>query len=212
MKDQIIASDISALITFMSSEMNERKDVLAALDSITGDGDMGVTVVLCFRAMKKAINRTDGMNISEILALLSEAVGENAPSTFGTLVAAMLIGMSDELIGSSSVGASEYAAALNAAAGKVMLRGRAKLGDKTLLDALIPAAKAVELEAKAGKTLGECAARAVSEAVAGAAQAQEMKAATGRAGYMGERAKGSKDPGAEAIAMMLASFCEFVQE
>lgn len=210
MKTQLTSYDIASLVLYMNTEMKEKCVVLAELDSLTGDGDMGITITLCFRAMTRALKYTDGMTISEMFDFFSEEVGENAPSTFGTLVAAMLNGMAEALVETVAIGAAEYAISLCAASESVMKRGGAKLGEKTLLDALIPAAQAAELAVKEGKSLGECAAEAAAEAFAGAERTIEMKAVTGRAGYMGQRTVGYKDPGAEAIAMMLAVVEQFV--
>lgn len=211
MKRQLTAQDIPALTEYMAGKMTAQKNALAKLDSLTGDGDMGVTVVLAFKAMTRACKRTGGMGIGEIFALFSEEVGENAPSTFGTFIAAMLLGMSEALMDVSLVRAEELARALEAAGEKVMARGGAKPGDKTLLDALVPAAQAARKCADAGEELSEASRKAAQAAAAGAAATEEMKAVTGRAGYMGERTVGSRDPGAEAISLLLQYFDEFVQ-
>ncbi len=211
MKKQLTAQEIPALVTFMSEKMTAQKNTLAKLDSLTGYGDMGVTVVLCFRAMTRALGRTEGMAFGRILQMFSEEVGENAPSTFGTFVATMLAGMSDALGGVTLFKAENLARALEAAGEKVMARGGAKKGDKTLLDALIPAAEAARKCADAGKDLLETAESAAKAAAEGAIATEQMKAVTGRAGYMGERTVGSKDPGAEAIALLLDSFTSFLK-
>ena len=79
MKKQLTAQDIPALTEYMAGKMTAQKNALAKLDSLTGDGDMGVTVVLAFKAMTRACKRTGGMGIGEVFALFSEEVGENAP-------------------------------------------------------------------------------------------------------------------------------------
>ena len=119
--------------------------------------------------------------------------------------------MSEALTDVSLVRAEELAQALEAAGEKVMARGGAKPGDKTLLDALVPAAQAARKCADAGEELSEASRKAAQAAAAGAAATEEMKAVTGRAGYMGERTVGSRDPGAEAISLLLGYFDEFVQ-
>ena len=91
-----------------------------------------------------------------------------------------------------------------------MRRGGAKRGDKTLLDALIPAAEAAGNGAADGKNLRETALLAAKAAEAGAAETEKMMAVTGRAGYMGERTVGSRDPGAEVIALTLRAVSDYL--
>ena len=211
MKERIVPGDMQELIRHMSVSMEEQREALAELDSLTGDGDMGVTIALIFRsAVKYARTMDEDIAFREFFRELSETVGENAPSTFGTFVATMLESISEHCGDMAGIGAEEYGALLNWAAEGVMLRGGAKPGDKTLLDALVPAAEAAKAAGR--ESLCEAAAAAAQAAEAGAESTAAMKALRGRAGYMGERTIGSKDPGAQAIAKMLISFSEYVKE
>lgn len=200
------------LIQFLAQEMDAVQDELAHLDSLTGDGDLGVTITLIFRAMKRTAPSLTEASGSEIFTALGEQVGEMAPSTFGTLVATMLKSIGSIIGTETAFDAPLFAKALSTAAAAVMERGKAKPGDKTLLDALCPAAEAAEA---AGTTENDLMAAAKAAAVAareGAEKTISMKAATGRAGYMGERTVGQKDPGAEAISKMLDAFCMYLSQ
>ena len=213
MKSQLAVDDISRLVGHISAGMREKSEELARLDSLTGDGDMGVTITLCMRAMAKTASKLDGCGMAEALELMGEQVGETAPSTFGTLFATMLKSMGRELkiAEADIIDSVTFARILNAAARGVMERGNAKPGEKTMLDALIPAARSAQLTADNGDCLASCAEKAAEAARTGAESTIGMKAVTGRAGYMGERSIGSKDPGAEAIAAMLAAFRSFFE-
>lgn len=207
MKTVLTMSDMPKLISFMSEIMNERRQTLAALDSLTGDGDIGVTIALIFKSSQRFANTVDeDMEFSGFFGELSETVGENAPSTFGTFVATMLQSISCICGNIKEIDAATFASMLRTAAEGVMKRGGAKLGDKTLLDALIPASEA----ASKASTLPEAAALAAMEADKGAENTVALKATVGRAGYMGERSIGNKDPGAVAIAYMLTAINEFI--
>lgn len=210
MKRKLVIGDMQELIGHMSSYMDTRREELARLDSLTGDGDMGVTIALIFRSSVRYVRSMDeDLSFSQFFDEISEVVGENAPSTFGTFVATMLKSISSHCGDMSEIGASEYGDILSWAAEGVMKRGGAGPGDKTLLDALIPAGEAAKA---AGEGDLYAAARAAAQAAAeGAEKTCEMKATTGRAGYMGERTVGSKDPGAAAVAEMLASFLTYVE-
>ncbi len=210
MIDQLKISDFQPLVMKMSGEMREKQEELANLDSQIGDGDIGVTIILCFRAMENVIKGFTGQSIAELLKAFSAQVGDTAPSTFGTLVSTMLSGMSTELAGVEVIDSDIFARALMAASEAVMARGGAKPGDKTLLDALVPAAEAAKKSALAGDSLPICAEKAAAEAIAGSEHCAALEARIGRAGYLGHRTAGIKDPGAEAIAMMLTSFKDFI--
>lgn len=208
MKSMIHTRDLPELIAHMSGDMDAKRAELAELDSYTGDGDMGVTIALIFRSAARYAKSMDcTRSLGAVLGELSEVVGENAPSTFGTFTATMLQSISDYCGERMEIDAAAYAELLDAAASGVMKRGGAKLGDKTLLDALIPAG----IAARAAKSSGlpTAAKSAALAAMNGAEKTASLKATKGRAGYMGERSIGSRDPGAQAIAEILASFASY---
>lgn len=199
------------VVNFLAKKMDAEREELAYLDSLTGDGDMGVTIALIFRAMKKTAPRTEGLSGSEIFAELGEQIGEVAPSTFGTLVATMLRSVGEIVGDTQEMDAVMFAKALAAAATGVMEKGGAKPGDKTLLDALCPASASAAVVAATGGSLQDAAKIAAASAHEGAESTVNMKANTGRAGYMGERTIGKKDSGAEAIARMLDAFSAYLE-
>ena len=209
MVEALKTSDLPALIAFMNTWMDKKRAALAELDSLTGDGDMGVTIALIFRSAVRCIKYIDeDASFAEIFANLAETIGENAPSTFGTLMSTMLQSMADNADGVDAIDAEEFSRLLHCGADGVSRRGGAKEGDKTLLDAQLPAARA----AAAGMSFSAAAAAAAAAAQTGADLTVNMKAVTGRAGYMGDRTVGSRDPGAQAIADILASIDAWANE
>ena len=209
MVEALKTGDLPALIAFMNTWMDKKRAALAELDSLTGDGDMGVTIALIFRSAVRCIKYIDeDASFAEIFADLAETIGENAPSTFGTLVSTMLQSMADNADGVDAIDAEKFSMLLHCGADGVSRRGGAKEGDKTLLDAQLPAARA----AAAGMSFSAAAAAAAAAAQTGADLTVNMKAVTGRAGYMGDRTVGSRDPGAQAIADILASIDAWANE
>ncbi len=198
------------IIQFVSDRMNAKRLYLAELDALTGDGDMGVTIALIFRACLKVVSSVkETVSISEIFEQLSEQIGDTAPSTFGTLVSTMLEKMSETTTNALSIDGELFAKCLKDAADAVSARGGAKLGDKTLLDALYPAAFAAHTGAGKKDAFIKIISAAAEASRDGSEKTAEMKAVTGRAGYMGDRTIGNKDPGAEAIALILESLAVF---
>ena len=217
MKEQLTIMDMPALIDSAAEYMEPRRSVLAELDSQTGDGDMGVTIALIFRAAKECAGAvTESLSLDAFFRNLYETIGETAPSTFGTFIATMFRTIARNGKELAAIDAQTYPQLLQWAAEGVMKRGKGKRGDKTLLDALIPAAEAAaDLLARRASDvppkLGDVSRAAREAAESGANEAAGMVAKIGRAGYMGERTIGMKDPGAEAIAMLLAAIDDFIQ-
>lgn len=212
MKTVITIHDVPEVIGYLQKTMADKTSSLAELDSLIGDGDMGVTVSLVFRACVRYTKSVDmDISFAQLFNDLSEVIGENAPSTFGTFIATMCKSIADHCGDMQKIDAVSYGKMLNWAAEGVMQRGGAKLGDKTLLDALIPAGEAAATAAGVnGDSLAETARIAGEQAAVGAENTVNLKATIGRAGYMGERTVGSKDPGAEAIAQILMAFSDYI--
>ena len=211
MKTTITIHDVPEVIGYLQKAMADKTPALAELDSLIGDGDMGVTISLVFRSCVRYTKSMDtDISFAQLFTDLSAVIGENAPSTFGTFIATMCKSISASCGEIQEIDAVFYGNMLNWAAKGVMTRGGAKLGDKTLLDALIPAATAAKLAASDGNSLADTAKIAAQSALAGAENTVNLKATTGRAGYMGDRTIGNKDPGAEAIAQILMAFAEYM--
>ncbi len=205
MKEILSNEDLTRVILSLAEDMIARKDQLTELDAAIGDGDLGVTMVLGFSAIKDTLANAEGLNLQEILRKTGLAFADKAASTFGTLTATMFIKASDALKGKGVIGAAEFAAMLTAGAEGVEKRGKAKEGDKTVLDALLPAALAAKDAAGNGKPLSVCLERAREAAQRGAENTVRMRSSAGRASHFGDRTIGVKDAGAAAFAFMLES-------
>jgi dihydroxyacetone kinase-like protein len=140
------------------------------------------------------------------------AFNRKAASTFGALYATMMMRMAKVAKGLDEIGIVELAEMLEAATQGVRDRGKAHLGDKTMLDALVPAAAALTTASTAGASLVEGLRLAAMAAEQGMRETIDMKAKIGRASWFSERTVGIQDPGATAVAMMIRSLSAFVQE
>jgi dihydroxyacetone kinase-like protein len=115
-------------------------------------------------------------------------------------------------IGCAAVREAEIAAMCRAAAQGVKERGKSDVGQKTLLDALVPAAEALETAATEGASIPEGLRRAAAAAEAGAAATETMKSQVGRASWFTDRTAGVRDPGAQAIALAFASLAKHARK
>jgi phosphoenolpyruvate---glycerone phosphotransferase subunit DhaL len=212
MKTTLAKEDLAALIIHVSDEMMASKDKLAELDAIIGDGDLGVTVTLGFTAVKKSIQAGGYTDMQTLLSGCGMAFADNAASTFGALMSTMFTRAGRTIKGKDQIGPVEVAAMLQAAVEGVEQRGKAHLGDKTMLDALIPAREALNKAAADGKKLPECMDAALEAARNGAEETKKLRSKAGRSEWMGDRTIGVKDAGAAAMVFLLEAVASYVKK
>ena len=210
MKNQLSTEDIRQMMLQLSDHMISAETMLTNLDSAIGDGDLGMTMVIGFTEIKQRILGESFGSISELLLSCADAFSQKAASTFATLLISMMKAAGKEAEALTFVDTPKVAQLFDAAVASVQKRGKAQLGDKTLLDALIPAADSLRCSSESGLLLPEAALRAQEAASAGAEKTINMKARTGRSGYLGDRTIGQKDPGAAAIVLILQSFTSYI--
>lgn len=184
-------------------------DYLTDLDRQIGDADHGANMlrgVEAIGALDPAQFAEGGSYLKKAGMTLVSTVGGASGPLYGTL----LMKMGAELAADSAdeLDAANFAAALAAGVAGVQARGRAEEGDKTMLDAWLPAVAAAREAADAGKSLAETATAAHSAGQAGAEATVPLIAHKGRASYLGERSAGVKDPGAASTELMLRAAVE----
>lgn len=196
---------LAAAIRALGAEVALRRTELSHLDQEIGDGDHGENLARGFSAvltkLRAGAPETPAKVLSLVATTLISTVGGASGPLFGTafLRASTVLGSATELDGTL------VAAALVAARDGVVARGKAEIGDKTMVDALGPAADAATEAAQAGAEVPEVLAAAAAAAATGAAATTPLQARKGRASYLGERSIGHVDPGAQSTAYLLAS-------
>ena len=211
MKQCLRSQDLLAALAKMADDLPGEAERLRELDAAIGDGDLGVTITIGFEAVAKGLTELQDADISTILLKSGMTFNRHAASTFGALLATMMMAAAKAVKGIDELGTREAAAMLTAAVEGVKKRGKAAAGDKTLLDALIPAAEALSAAAEEDSPLADALQQAASAAEQGVASTVEMKSRIGRASWFADRTVGVADPGATAISLMLNSFSDFVQ-
>jgi len=187
------------------SDMTAARDELCELDAAAGDGDLGVTIATGFQAGEAYLAGSDEADPGTALVAVGGEFARKAPSTIGALLATAFMRGGKAIQGSDPIDAAAVAALLDAAATGVAERGRASAGERTVLDAMRPAADAALAAAGEGATGLEALRRAAAAGRAGAEATAEMEPRHGRAGWIPDRARGKPDAGAAAWAMFLAS-------
>ena len=173
------------------------------LDAVVGDGDFGYSMARGFEQVLAGFDAFDRSDIGTFLKKVAVTITGRIGGTSGPIWGTAFLRAGAVAAGKMALEPADVVAMLRAAVEGIMQRGQAELGDKTLLDALVPATDALERELDAGN--GSTAAiQAASAAAREAAEAtKDMVARRGRAAYTGERSRGSVDAGATAVAVML---------
>ena len=147
-------------------------------------------------------------DVGNYLAKAGMAANKAAPSTLGTLLATALMRAGKEVKGQTDLSAQDLVKMFKAADDGIQQRGKAKLGDKTIVDAFHPASLAFSDAVAEGVSLKEAGARALRAAEGGRDQVTPLRSQIGRASWVGERTEGKVDPGCEAFVIMLSAIVE----
>ena len=181
---------------------------LTELDSIGGDGDHGTTMLRAAEQMEDWTDSSSTQNLTDSLKAAGWRVlgvdGGASSSLLGTFFA----GMGDVVLAGDAMDCNDLAQSLQAGLRAVSRQTKARGGDKTMMDALVPAVDAVSAAAAAGKSIPEALDDAALAAKMGAESTRDMVARYGRARSLGERTRGHVDAGATTIALIFKGFRE----
>lgn len=194
--------ELKAAIQRTLHEFPNHADELGDLDQALGDGDLGITVSLGAKAALEALSQLpDGSTPTEVVLACAKAFANANPSTMAALVAGALLAGSRTWTDVQEIDAERIAAFARAAADSISSRGKSQVGDKTILDAMYPAAEALEA---ALPESGLDAAIAAAEH--GVISSKELQSRRGRASWLQERSIGLQDPGATGYLRFLQSW------
>jgi dihydroxyacetone kinase-like protein len=202
----ITSGSVRDWIKAYGAAIAENRERLTELDSAIGDADHGTNMD---RGMRKALERVDGLDDGEDIGATLKAVGMALVSSVGgaggPLYGTLFIQMGGATAGKDEVGVGEWARAVKAGVDGVRARGKAEPGDKTMVDALLPAAEALGEAADQGADLAEALRQAARAAEDGMKATIELVARKGRASYLGPRSAGHQDPGATSSYLLMKS-------
>lgn len=210
MRTTITSADLLALLAKMATDMEAQKDYLCELDGAMGDGDQGVTMAIGFGAVRKGLDALQEQDIGTILTKSGLTFNGTAASTIGALLATACMRAGREAKGKHEIGLADLATMLEAAQVGIQERGKAQVGDKTVLDALAPTVTALKAAAERGTPLLEALRQSLAAADAGVKATIPLKSRMGRAAWIAERSVGHQDPGATSFYLMWKSAVEYL--
>ncbi|MBM6401798.1 dihydroxyacetone kinase family protein [Phycicoccus sonneratiae] len=195
---------VRAALDAMTAAVEENEAELGRIDAIAGDGDHGLGMVRGCRAAREAAHGAAG-GAGAVLAAAADAFGDKAGGTSGILWGILLSGIGAELGNEQEVTAEVVAAAVTRGLDAVQAAGGAQVGDKTLVDALVPFAETLRARVGAGDGLGEAWSVAASAAVDAAHETASLTPRLGRARPLAERSIGTPDAGAVSMGLIVTA-------
>lgn len=201
-------SDVERAVRVIAETVVANETYFGELDAVVGDGDFGYSMARGFEIVLSGWDDFDRTDISTFLKKIAVTITSRIGGTSGPIWGTGFLRAATTAAGEGSLDADRIVAMLRAAADGIKARGGAELGDKTLLDALIPATDAIEQRAKAGSSAVDTLRAAAASARAAAEATRPMLAKKGRAAYTGERSVGTLDAGAVAVAVLLEALSE----
>ena len=201
----IDSARLIAMFGAIAEAVEADKDRLCALDGAVGDGDHGIAMALGFNAAREAVSALDAgaADPSAVLNAAAKAFLNAVGASSGPLYATAFMRAAAAVKGKPHLNDADALAALAAMAKGIQDRGKAALGDKTMVDAWVPAAEAAVAAQEAGSRLGPAMNAAVDAARQGAEATKTMVAAKGRSSRLGDRSLGHLDPGAASAVVVI---------
>lgn len=194
------------LLKCLKEIMEDNKNYLIDLDSIVGDGDLGLTMSDGFAAAYKAAEQFEGDDPGKLLYGSGKAMSIAVPSTMGTLMASGFMNAGKVLKGKTSLQNSDIALLFQAYMDGVKARGKAKVGEKTFLDGIFYAVEALNNSVLQNEPLADGAKKAAEAAENGFKNTTKLIAIHGRAATRGEDSRALLDPGAAVAMLMMKAF------
>ncbi|HEY6058825.1 MAG TPA: dihydroxyacetone kinase subunit DhaL [Candidatus Limnocylindrales bacterium] len=204
-RDTISYDDVLAWVRSFAAAIATNRQYLTELDSAIGDADHGINMDRGFQAV---LGKIDGLSVRDVGAAL-KTVGMTLVSTVGgasgPLYGTFFLQLATRAMGREDITIEEFADALDAGIAGIQRLGKAEPGDKTMLDALLPARDALREALTQGVSTHEALERAQAAAEEGMKATIPLVARKGRASYLGDRSAGHQDPGATSSRLLLRS-------
>lgn len=206
--NEITVKEWPLLMEAVANIMTENAERLCDMDAQMGDGDLGLTMKKGYCALPELFGAVEEPDMGKRLSKAGMKMASTVPSTMGTLMASGWMEGGKRLAGKASADAAGYAAFLSGFAAGIAKRGKCAPGERTVLDAVAPAAEAAEAAAAAGNSLADTAKAALEGAKKGVEATKNMVPKYGKAAVFAAKAQGVEDQGAVAGMLLIQGLCD----
>lgn len=206
------SADFIDLFRQLAKRIEGERNHLCELDGHIGDADHGIAMEQGFSAIAKALDTaaSGSLTPTEVFNTAAKSFLNAVGASSGPLYATAFLRAGAAFKGKETVPLEDGPSLIEAMARGIEDRGKAEIGDKTMIDAWKPAAIAVQEARAAGKPLADILAAAEKAAEEGAEATKTMVASKGRSARLGERSLGHIDPGAASASMLITTMCQFL--
>jgi phosphoenolpyruvate---glycerone phosphotransferase subunit DhaL len=201
-------ADVEVVVRTIAQVAVDNEKYFGDLDAVVGDGDFGYSMARGFELVLADWDSFDRSDIGTFLKKVAVVITSRIGGTSGPLWGTAFLRAGGAAGSATQLSAEQVVAMLRASIEGIKTRGRSDVGDKTLLDALVPAVDTIEKHAADGDSVASTVRAAAVTAREQAEATRQMQAMRGRASYTGERSIGSLDAGAVAIAVMLEALAD----
>lgn len=205
---ELKTADLVGIVDRMARVIIANEIPFCELDSAAGDGDFGMSVAKGFKVLMKEWESLARDDAGAFLKDCSLIITEHCGGASGPIWGSAFRSAGKYAAGKESLSLAEFAGLLASAVEGIQKRGGAKLGDKTLLDALIPTAESLAKSAEAGHEFEKAFDLGAAAAREGAEKTRTYAAAKGRASYLGDRSLNYPDAGAMALGIIFTDIAE----
>ncbi len=199
----IAHEDVLDWIRRYAAVVAENKAYLTELDSAIGDADHGINMDRGFQAVLEKLEGLQARDVGATFKAVGMTLVSKVGGASGPLYGTFFLQLGTVTAGKEAIGLDDFVAALEAGIAGIQRLGKAQPGDKTMLDALLPAQDAIKAAAADGASVGVAVGKAAGAAEAGMLATVPLVARKGRASYLGERSAGHQDPGATSSYLLL---------
>lgn len=208
----LTALNVRCVIDRIGEAIEKNRQFLTELDSAIGDADHGINMDKGFRAVRLKLESASTEDVGAILKTAGMALVSNVGGAAGPLYGTAFMKAGAVVSGKKEINIQDFVHMLEAAIEGIKMRGKAELGDKTMIDALEPAAEAIRRAVSDGLEPLDALEKAREAAGLGVDKTKGIEARKGRASYLGPRSIGHQDPGATSSYLILDTIYEAVKE
>ena len=204
----VTTQDVRAVVTRYAEVVAQNRTYLIELDAAIGDADHGENLDRGMKAALASLAEADDEVPADVLRRVATALISKVGGAAGPLYGTAFLRAGASVQGKAALEPADVVTAIQAGLDGVVARGKAVLGDKTMVDAWEPAARAAAAEVAAGSSLAPLLSAAADAAEKGMRATIPLVARKGRASYLGERSAGHQDPGATSTALLFRAMAD----
>lgn len=209
MTEPIGYSGICTMLQGAVAQIRTHHEMLSRLDAAVGDGDHGTTILRAMEAVDKASKETPASDLKTFFSKVAWDVMSCDGGSTGPLLGSFFMGLSEGTGGKDTLDCAGFVTLMTSGVGKLQKQSKAAVGDKTMMDAFLPALDALK-QADPAQGIKSALEHAALAAAAGAEATRAMRAKFGRARNLGDRVIGHPDPGAVSVSLIFKGFSEAV--